>query len=309
MPRGTELSNEEHIKIKTMADCGVKVGVIATTINRHRNTISNFLKSPQKYAQNNRKGAVPKVDERTKRHVRALATEKLMSCAQIKAELKLPITRQRVQQICRKDLHLRYEAKVPKPKLLRRHKMARLAFYEKYKFWVNEFHNVVLSDEKKFNLDGPDGNQKYWRDPRHRRLTCHRRNHGGGSLMVWAAFSFFGKSPICFVPGRMNAEIYTDLLESELIPFSEEFHSEDFVFQQDNAPIHVARYTKMFLESKKIPLMQWPAISPDLNPIEDLWGILSAKVFGGGRQFETLKDLKEAIVKEWALTHIKFLHI
>jgi len=98
----------------------------------------------------------------------------------------------------------------------------------------------------------------------------------------------------------MNAEIYTDLLESELIPFSEEFHSEDFVFQQDNAPIHVARYTKMFLESKKIPLMQWPAISPDLNPIEDLWGILSAKVFGGGRQFETLKDLKEAIVKEWA---------
>jgi len=39
MPRGTELSNEEHIKIKTMADCGVKVGVIATTINRHRNTI------------------------------------------------------------------------------------------------------------------------------------------------------------------------------------------------------------------------------------------------------------------------------
>jgi len=98
----------------------------------------------------------------------------------------------------------------------------------------------------------------------------------------------------------MNAEIYTDLLESELIPFSEEFHSEDFVFQQDNAPIHFARYTKMFLESKKIPLMQWPAISPDLNPIEDFWGILSAKVFRGGRQFETLKDLKEAIVKEWA---------
>jgi len=95
MPRGTELSNEEQIKIKTMADCGVKVGVIATTINRHRNTISNFLKSPQKHAQNNRKGAVPKVDERTKLHVRALATEKMMSCAQIKAELKLPITRQR----------------------------------------------------------------------------------------------------------------------------------------------------------------------------------------------------------------------
>jgi len=307
MPLQAELSPKEKTQIETMVECGVKVCEIARRLKRHRNTIGNYIKNPGKYAQNNRKGAVPKVDARTKRHIRALATVKTMSCGQIKNELKLPITRQRVQQICRKDLKLKYDARVRTPKLLPRHKKARLAFYERYKFWDSEFHKVIFSDEKKFNLDGPDGNQKYWRDPRQPRQTCFKRNHGGGSVMVWAAFSSFGKTPICFVPGRINSQMYTDLLESELISFAEEFHGEDWIFQQDNAPIHVSRYTRSFLESKNIPLLEWPAISPDLNPIEDLWGILTAKVFEGGRQFDSLKDLKKEIVKKWAAIELSTL--
>ncbi|XP_043064701.1 uncharacterized protein LOC122320575 [Drosophila ficusphila] len=64
--------------------------------------------------------------------------------------------------------------------------------------------------------------------------------------------------------------------------------NEDWVFQQDNVPIHAARYTLSFLESKSIPLLQWPAISPDFNPIKNLWDILSAKVYKRGRQFESM---------------------
>lgn len=51
---------------------------------------------------------------------------------------------------------------------------------------------MILSDKKKLNFDDPDGHQKYWRDLRQTRQTSYKRNHGGGALMVWAAFSAKG---------------------------------------------------------------------------------------------------------------------
>lgn len=299
MPRGTELTEEERGLIKGMSQSGMKVGEIAASVKRHRNTIATFLKNPDNYGINKRSGRKCTIDDRSKRHIQQLATKNHMSCRQIKVELGLNVTKQRVHQIIRQDLGLKYENRVPKPCLKQRHKNARIAFYEKYKFWDEEFESVVFSDEKKFNLDGPDGLHKYWRDVRRPREACHKRVHGGGSLMVWAAFSSKGKSKICFVPGKMNAEIYIDLLENELIDFAGDLHGDEWIFQQDNAPIHVARKTKAFFDSRGIELLEWPALSPDLNPIEDLWGILSAKIYASSRQYDSLKHLKNAILAEW----------
>lgn len=276
MPRGTELTDEERGLIKGMSQSGMKVGQIAASVKRHRNTIMNFLKNPNNYGATKRSGRISTIDNRSKRRIQQLATNIHMSCRQIKVELGLNATKQRVHQIIRQDLGLKYENRVPKPRLKQHHKIARIAFYEKYKFWEEEFESVIFSDEKIFNLDGPDGLQKYWRDVRRPRESCHKRVHGGGSLMVWAAFSVKGKSKICFVPGKMSADVYIDLLESELLDFAGDLHGDEWIFQQDNAPIHAAKKTRAFFDSRQIELLEWPALSPDLNPIEDLWGILSA---------------------------------
>ena len=52
---------------------------------------------------------------------------------------------------------------------------------------------------------------------------------------------------------------------------------EEWIFQQDNAVIHNASITKKYLFEQKIKLLDHKACSPDLNPIENLWGLIIAK--------------------------------
>ncbi len=75
------------------------------------------------------------------------------------------------------------------------------------KWWT-----VVWSDEKKFNLDGQDGVQYYWADLRKERELFSKNAHGGGSVMVWAGFSWDGATDIVFIDGRLDSAGYREVL-------------------------------------------------------------------------------------------------
>jgi hypothetical protein len=47
--------------------------------------------------------------------------------------------------------------------------------------------------------------------------------------------------------------------------------------------------------------MKWPAVSPDLNPIEYVWDRLDRSVHGNPVPPQTLQDLKQALIEEWNL--------
>ena len=85
--------------------------------------------------------------------------------------------------------------------------------------------------------------------------------------MVWGAFCFHGKSELAFVESHMNSTKYCEVLESYLIAAATSIYGAGYVFQQDNASIHVSRETKEWLESKEIQVLPWPVKSPDLNPV------------------------------------------
>lgn len=74
---------------------------------------------------------------------------------------------------------------------------------------------------------------------------------------------------------------------------------ENFIFQHDNASIHAAKATKNWLAERNCKVLDWPAVSPDLNPIEYLWGILARQVYRGGRQFQSCLELKNRIRETW----------
>ena len=76
-------------------------------------------------------------------------------------------------------------------------------------------------------------------------------------------------------------------------------YGEEWIFQEDNAATHNALITKKYLLEGKIRLLDHPACSLDLNPIEYSWGLIVAKVYEGGRQYSAISKLKNAILDGW----------
>ena len=159
--------------------------------------------------------------------------------------------------------------------------------------------NVIWSDEKRFCLDGPDGLHSHWADMCLPRRIFSRTQREGGGLMIWASFSAKGKSKLVFVEGNLNAAAYTNMLEDTMISLLSEYHSERAIYQHDNAPAHSPNHTTEFLMDCEFEVMEWPARSPYLNPIENLWAGLVRDIYDAIRQFYELDDLKEAILYAW----------
>ena len=119
------------------------------------------------------------------------------------------------------------------------------------------------------------------------------------SVMVWGAMSAAGVGPLCFIKGRVNAASYQEILEHFMLPSAEKLYGdEDFVFQHDLAPAHSAKTTGKWFTDYGITVLNWPANSPDLNPIENLWDILKRKLRDA--RPNTLDELKAAIEASWA---------
>jgi hypothetical protein len=75
------------------------------------------------------------------------------------------------------------------PSITLEHEKARRLWAEKMvDYGMQNWNKMVFSDEKKWNLDGPDGFRYYWNDLRTEKKTFFSRQNGGGSVMVWAAF-------------------------------------------------------------------------------------------------------------------------
>jgi len=117
--------------------------------------------------------------------------------------------------------------------------------------------------------------------------------------MVWAAFCSVDKLQLRFTTSKMNSAEYIEVLNASLDPFCRRFHRIPLIFQQDNASIHKSKETMAWLGRQKINVLDWPARSPDLNPIENLWGIIVRRIYAENRQFQTVDALKSAIQAAW----------
>ncbi len=112
--------------------------------------------------------------------------------------------------------------------------------------------------------------------------------------MVWGCMSAAGTGELQFIEGTMNANMYCDILKQKL--------DRRVVFQHDNDRKHTSKMTTAFLKKLRVKLMDWPSMSPDLNPIEHLWGILKRKV--EERKVSNIHQLLDVVMEDWKRTPV-----
>ncbi|GFX06788.1 transposable element Tcb2 transposase [Trichonephila clavipes] len=82
----------------------------------------------------------------------------------------------------------------------------------------------------------------------------------------------------------------------------------DFIFMDDNARPHRTLAVEELLEIEDITRMDWPAYSPDLNPIEHVWDALERCIPARLHHPENTQQLKQMLIEEWVLLPQEMLH-
>jgi DDE superfamily endonuclease len=127
-----------------------------------------------------------------------------------------------------------------------------------------------------------------------RHKTCQQ-------IMIWSTISGKGIGEIHFVNGYQNSDTYIKMMSDVLLPQIRQWftfrnykvrtgrrnpNENQFRYMHDYAPCHTSKKSKDFLEANSIPMLEWPANSPDINPIENCWDVLKRLV---PKKFKELK--------------------
>ena len=155
----------------------------------------------------------------------------------------------------------------------------------------DNWSRTLFSDETSFQLFRNTITQWYKHSRPVRPIPKNRQK-----IHAWGGFSTYGKTSLYCFTGIMDAKFYIQILEEQL-PEIEEMMGNNWRLQQDNDPKHTSKLAKNFIQENVPAIMDWPSSSPDINPIENLWGIVKRNV--EKRNPRNLEDLKVFMVEEW----------
>lgn len=305
-----DLSEIEVARAIALIENGVKIRQVARNFNRSPSVIKRVYdryRETGRYKRRTGQGRKRKTTQIQDRYLVLSSLRKRIATAKdlqstLRMAHQVTISDQTVRNRLR-EANLKPRRPVRKPVLTRHHKTMRLNFARDHLGWqLRQWRPVLFTDESRFRLTRCDGRVRVYRRPNERYSAAAVQEvsrFGDGSVMVWGGISLEEKTDLVVIPGSLTAARYIDIILSDHVIPAAYGIGPDFIFMQDNARPHTAAITIDFLNEHEIRKMDWPAISPDLNPIEHLWDILDRRIRHRPNPPQTLQQLTEALVEEW----------
>ena len=309
------ISSAQRANIISLASLDISCRKISSQTGLGKSTVARVLQEIQPGKENSHGGRPSKLSPTNKRAiVQQVLTGKADNAVQaahfINSIIDTPVCSQTVRNTL-KEASLKAVVKKKKPLLSAGHRKKRLAFALKYQHWtVEDWKRVMWSDETKINRIGSDGQEYVWKKKGEGLISRGVKGtvkFGGGSLMVWGCIGWNGVGVLSEVEGRMDAEQYVAILEEGLLQSMEEsgIPQDDIIFQQDNDPKHTSRRAQKWFEEQGIKILDWPAQSPDLNPIEHTWNHLKRCLSGYSSAPKGVHQLWERVVEQWGMISVE----
>lgn len=306
-----QLSEATKWQIVGMRQGGMSLRQIATRVNVCHSVISRLLKKHRQTGEVKvaaGRGRPKKTDLRDDRRLLRMARQQpFWSSNQLRQWWQQTTGVNVSRELVNKRLlaaRLRARRPVKRPRLTDNHMRLRLAWAQARQNWnLRTWRRVIWSDESRYNLYVADGRLRVRRLPN---TALHTQNilttvaGGGGSVMVWAAFCHDQKVDIKVIQGTMNAEKYgRAIIEDTLLPFLHANPQVDYIYQDDNARPHRARIVTDLKTQHNIESLDWPSVSPDLNPIEHVWDAIGRRISQRNQPVANIRELRQAVVDEW----------
>jgi transposase len=270
---------------------------IARQTKISKTQVSRIIERAQHGISPKKQGNQFKLGRREKLLLKRMALKnRKMGVRQLSRNLLIPVSHMTVSRELKK-LNITKKKFRRRPILTKDLKQKRIKFALENYPKKEELEKWVFSDEKKFRMDGPDGWNQFWVVKGDKKFKPKLSKDYGKykGVMVWGAVSSKGLLSLERTQSTMNGDDYLKMVTGTPLKKIQKLHGKKAVFIQDNAPPHRKTTTIQGLKDSGLEVPDWPALSPDLNVMENVWSLISRRLYTGEKVFSNEEELWKGI--------------